>query len=399
MAQAQRKMNLDMSTPLRVAVIGYGLAGRVFHCPFISAVPGLELHTIVARSTAESAAQRYPNARILDSPGAAFADPDIDIVVIATPNATHVPLARTALLADKHVVVDKPFAPTSEEAGELIDLAARRGRHVVPFHNRRFDGDFLTVRRLLVDGTLGRITDLHSSFDRYRPLQRPNSWKEESGPGSGLLYDLGPHLLDQALAAFGTPRTIFASVRTDRDHTNIDDAFDILLEFDHPQPDDTTRTVRYHCSATMLAADSSPRFRVNGTLGSYVKYGVDPQEPAVIAGATPPQLGTDGPWFPEPASAWGVLTLATRQTEPVQLSKIDYPTVIGDYRLFYANLRDAVHGNAALAVPASAGLRAIRLLEMALQSSNENRPLPVNFEPDPASKIEQVWLPPATTRP
>jgi predicted dehydrogenase len=365
-----------MSTPLRVAVIGYGLAGRVFHCPMIAAVPGLELHTIVARSTAAAAAERYPAARLIDSPGEAFADPNIDIVVIATPNATHVELARIALLADKHVVIDKPFAPTSAEAGELIDLAARRGKHVVPFHNRRFDGDFLTVRKLLLDGTLGRVVEIRAHYDRYRPLQRPNSWKEEALPAAGNLFDLGPHLLDQAMAIFGTPRSIYASVRADRDHSNIDDAFDVLLDFDQPD----NRTLRYHCSASMLAADPSPRFRVHGTRGTYTKYGVDPQEPALIAGAIPPMLGSEDPWLPEPASAWGTLTLATKQTEPVALQKVDYPTVIGDYRLFYANLRDALHGNAALAVPAAAGLRTIRLLELAVQSSHENRPLPVTFD-------------------
>jgi scyllo-inositol 2-dehydrogenase (NADP+) len=375
------------SAPIRTAVLGYGLAGRVFHCPFVAAVPGLELSAIAFRSP-ESVAQKsasaralYPQARILDSIESAINDPEIDLIVVGTPNEVHVEHATAALKAGKHVVVDKPLAPTSAEANDLIDLAARHGRVLAPFHNRRFDGDFLTLKKLVVEGTLGRITQINSHMDRFRPIQRPNTWKEEGGVASGLLYDLGPHLLDQALALFGTPTHVTASIREDRDQTAIDDIFDVSLDFDI-----NGRNLRYECHATMLAAEPAPRFLAHGTHGSYTKFGLDPQEPALIGGARVPVMTTyhsidQEPWIAEPQAAWGVLTAATQRTEPVKVDRSDYPTVPGDYRQFYASVRDAIRGDSALAIPASAGFRSIRLIELAVQSSKERRTLPVDFTP------------------
>jgi predicted dehydrogenase len=364
-------------TPIRTAVLGYGLAGRVFHCPFVAAVPGLELSAIVSRGDAAHAA--YPDARILPTPEDAFNDPDIDLIVVGTPNPTHVEFATAALQAGKHVVVDKPLAPTSSEATDLIDLAARRGLVLAPFHNRRFDSDFLTVKKLIAEGTLGRVTQIVSHYDRYRPLQRPNSWKEEGGPASGQLFDLGPHLIDQAIALFGAPTHITASVRSDRDRSDIDDAFDITLEFTV-----NGRTLRYECHATMLAAEPSPRFLVHGTHGSFTKFGLDPQEAALIAGRRPPRMESlyadpAKSWIAEPEATWGVLTTAIECKEPVKVERSDYPSVPGDYRHFYTSVRDAIHGDAALAVPASAGYRTIRLIELAIQSSQERRTLEVAF--------------------
>jgi predicted dehydrogenase len=383
---------LFMASPhpdIRTAVLGYGLAGRVFHCPFVAAVPGLQLAAIAVRSpesaqrTASLTAAAYPGVPVLSSMQAALDDPAIDLIVVATPNDTHVELAEAALRAGKHVVVDKPLAPTSHEANHLIDLAARHGRVLAPFHNRRFDGDFLTLRKLAEDNTLGRITEIQSHYDRYRPLQRPNTWKEASGPASGVLFDLGPHLIDQALALFGSPTHITASVRSDRDQTDIVDAFDITLDYSVPANSPSARPLRYLCSATMLAAEPSPRFLVHGTHGSYTKFGLDPQEATLIAGGRPPRLGSSilpgKEWLPEPQSAWGILTSALQREEPVKLERSDYPTVTGDYRLFYANVRDAIRGDAALAIPAAAGFRTIRLIELAIQSSQEKRTLPVNF--------------------
>jgi predicted dehydrogenase len=367
----------ETPVPIRTAVLGYGLAGRVFHCPFVAAVPGLELSAIVVGNPdrAASAAARYPNARILPNAEAAFADPAIDLIVLATPNDTHFELAAAALKAGKHVVIDKPFAATSAEARELIDLAASLGKVIAPFHNRRFDGDFLTVKQLIADGTLGRVVQVISRFDRYRPLQRPNTWKEVGGPASGNLFDLGPHLVDQAVALFGLPTHITANVRHERDATAIDDAAEVLLDFTLP----SGKQLRYTCGESMLAADPAPRFRVHGTLGSYTKFGVDQQEPALIGGAVPPPLGNDAPWFHEPEANWGMLTLGTKLTEPVELSRAKHPTAPGDYRLYYANVRDAIRGEAPLAIPSEDGFRIVKLLELAVQSSNEQRTLPVDF--------------------
>jgi scyllo-inositol 2-dehydrogenase (NADP+) len=371
--------------PIRTAVLGYGLAGRVFHCPFVSSVPGLQLSAIAlrspesARKTADAVAALYPQTRILSSIDEAIQSSEIDLIVVGTPNDSHVEYAEAALRAGKHVVVDKPLAPTSAEANHLIDLAARHGLVLAPFHNRRFDGDFQTVRKLIHAGTLGRVNTVLSHYDRFRPIQRPNSWKEEGGPASGLLFDLGPHLLDQALALFGAPTHIIASVRSDRDQTVIDDAFDIVLDFKVDG-----KPLRYECHSTMLAAEPSPRFLVHGTHGSFTKFGLDPQEAALLAGNRPPMLteaDTEGEtsWIAEPKSQWGVLTEATHRAEPVKVERRDFPTVPGDYRYFYASVASAIRGDCALAIPASAGYRTIRLIELAFQSSSEGRTLPVEF--------------------
>jgi scyllo-inositol 2-dehydrogenase (NADP+) len=367
-------------TPIRTAVLGYGLAGRVFHCPFVAAVPGLELSAIVTANPdrAAAAATRYPHVRILSTPEQACADPSIDLIVVGTPNDTHAPLATQALLANKHVVVDKPFATTSAHARAVLSLAAQRGKIVAPFHTRRFDNDFLTVRQLLAEKTLGRVARIISRMDRFRPLQRPNSWKEAGGLTNGLLFDLGPHLCDMAIALIGNPSRVTASVRSDRDQSEIDDAFDIILDYDHTSQS-STHALRFECHATMLAADPAPRFQLHGTHGSYTKLGLDPQESTLIKSGIPPLLGSPEPWLPEDPSAWGTLTLATQRTEPIQLNRTPYPSLTGDYRLFYANVRDAIHGLTPLAIPSEDAFRTIRLLELAAQSSRDQRTLPIDF--------------------
>jgi len=365
-----------MSTPIRTAVLGYGLAGRVFHCPFVSAIPGLELTAIVVSNSdrAAAAAAAYPQSRIVATADEAFADPGIDLIVVGTPNATHVDLVTRALRAGKHVVCDKPLATNATDVLTLITLAKHQGKLLAPFHNRRYDTEFLTLRQLIADNTLGRIVQVLAFYDRYRPLVRPNTWKE-AGPGNGLLYDLGPHLVDQAVALYGKPKFVTASIRRERDVTHIEDAVDIVFDYEVEG-----RNIRYQCSASMLAADPSPRFRVHGTHGSYTKQGLDPQEAALLGGARPPQLGSQQPWLPEPETSWGTLTLATKQTEPVELSRKPYPSIPGDYRLFYANVRDAIRGDAPLAIPAEDAYRVIRLLDLAQQSSDQQRTLPVTFD-------------------
>jgi scyllo-inositol 2-dehydrogenase (NADP+) len=357
------------SAPIRTAVIGYGLAGRVFHCPFVAAVPGLELSAIVVRAADKAAAAHatYPSARIIATLDEALADPTIDLIVVGTPNDSHVAIATAALNSGKHVVVDKPMAPSSAEARALIDLSIKVGKVLAPFHNRRYDGDFLTVKKLIHDGTLGRVTQVLSHYDRFRPIQRPNSWKEAAGPASGNLFDLGPHLVDQAIALFGTPLAVTASVRFDRDHTDIDDAADIVFDYKIAHAvGEQPRTLRYECHESMLAADPAPRFRVHGTHATYTPILGSPEE-------------AKSPWLPEAPAAWGTLTLATKRTEPVEYERSKYPTVTGDYRLFYAQVRDAIQGIAPLAIPAEDAFRTIRLLELALQSSHEQRTIPVDF--------------------
>ena len=353
---------------IKTAVIGFGLAGRVFHGPFVSAVPGLKLEAIVQRK-GDEAAKAYPSARILRSVDEALNDASIQLIVVATPNETHFELGKRALLAGKHVVIDKPFAATSAEAAELKELAEKKGLVLAPFHNRRWDGDFLTVRRLLREDAVGRLVTYESHFDRFRPLPRENTWKEGASAANGLLMDLGPHLVDQALALFGAPEGITASVRRDRDATDIEDAFDITLEYPR---------LRAHCRSSMLAADAAPRFLLHGVKGSYKKWGLDPQEQTLVGGGKVPLMG-EGEWLAEPESEWGTLTVAPVLADPGNLNRTKVKTELGDYRLYYANVRDAINGAAKLEVTPEAGWRVIRLLEMARESWEKKRTLPVMF--------------------
>ena len=349
-----------MAADIGVGVIGFGLATRVFHAPFVSAVPGLRLHAIVERSS-NAAQAAYPNVGVVRSVEELLGDSAVSLVVVATPNETHYRLARLALLAGKHVVIDKPFATTSAEARDLIEIAVAGSLVLAPFHNRRWDGDFLTVTKLLTDGPLGRLVTFESHFDRYRPIPREGTWKEAGGNANGLLMDLGPHLVDQVVALFGMPKTITASVRADRDNSRIEDAFDIALGYDG---------LVAWCRSSMLACDASPRFLLHGTAGSYKKYGLDPQEPAIVAGAKVPRVG-EGEWLMEPEAAWGTLTVAPVLDDPETRVKTVVRTEPGDYRSYYVNVRDAILGKSPLAVPSEAGYNVIRLLELARVSSAE----------------------------
>ena len=357
-----------------VAVIGFGLAGQVFHAPFVSAVPGLKLEAIVQRK-GDAARKAYPSARILRSVEEALGDAAVQLVVVGTPNETHYELGKQALLAGKHVVIDKPFAATSVEAKELKELAERQGVVLAPFHNRRWDGDFLTVRKLLADDAVGRLVTYESHFDRFRPLPRENTWKEGANLANGLLMDLGPHLVDQALALFGPPAGITASVRKDRDKTDIEDAFDITLEYPGYSGQ---HGLRAHCRSSMLAADAAPRFLLHGIKGSFKKYGLDPQESALVGGAKVPRMG-EGEWLAEPESEWGTLTVAPVLADPAMLVRTRVKTEPGDYRGYYANVRDAILGVAKLAVMPEDGYRTVKLLEMARESWAEGRTLKVEF--------------------
>jgi scyllo-inositol 2-dehydrogenase (NADP+) len=356
-----------MAEATGVGIIGFGLAAKVFHAPFVSAVPGLRLVAFVERK-GDAARQAYPAFRTVRTVEELLTDAAIQLIVVATPNETHYTLAKQALAAGKHVVIDKPFAGTSAEAEELIELAKAKGVLVAPFHNRRWDGDFLTVKKILEDGSLGRLVTFESHFDRFRPIQRENTWKEAGNPANGLLMDLGPHLVDQALALFGMPKTITASVRSDRDKTDIEDAFDICLGY---------HGLLAWCRSSMLACDASPRFLLHGTAGSYKKFGLDPQEPALVAGGKVPRMGEPDEWLQEAEEHWGTLTVAPVLVDPGTLVREQVETVRGDYRGFYANVRDAVLGKTELAVPSAAGYQVVKLLEMARQSSREGRTLEI----------------------
>ena len=341
----------DAMQCIRVGLIGFGFAGRIFHANAIEAVEGLELAAIVQR-TGEEASMVFPHAKLVRTVEELLGDRSIRLVVVATPTASHFPIARQCLLADRDVVVDKPFALSSEEAAELVQLARARGRLLSVFQNRRWDGDFLTVRQLLEKETLGRVVMFESHYDRFRLLPRLHAWREDGGPGGGVLFDLGSHLVDQALVLFGVPVAVSARVRREREGAKSDDAFDLYLQYPG---------VSVWLRATCLARAPGARFTLNGTAGTFRKFGMDPQEALLLAG--------DGfssrPWGVEAADRWGTLT-SDEGGEPVSTPVATEP---GDYRGYYVNIRDAMHGNAAVAVTAVQGWRTIRVLEMALESS------------------------------
>ena len=341
-----------MQPILNVALVGYGFAGKVFHAPLIANTPGLRLHTVVS-SDARKVLTDHPDARVATEAGAAFADPDIDLVVIAAPNPVHAALASAALAQGKHVVVDKPFTVSLQQAQQVIVDAARAGRIVSVFQNRRWDADFLTLRELIANGVLGEVMEFHSHFDRYRPVVA-DRWRERDQPGSGLWYDLGPHLLDQALQLFGMPEAVFADIAVQRDGAMAADYFNVLLRYPR---------LRVVLHAGSLVPGQQLRFAAHGTRASYMKHGLDPQENALRKGEIPGQAG------------WGIDSLPgilrTETTDGVKAKTVE--NIPGDYTRYYAAMRDAiVHGNPAPVTPQQA-LEVMAVLEWALESSATHR--------------------------
>jgi predicted dehydrogenase len=350
---------------IRAGLIGFGLGGRVFHAPLLSSVEGIELAAIVERTT-NHAAERYPGITTYRTLDDMLADASLTLIVVTTPNDSHFQYARQAIEAGKNVVVDKPMCLTSAEIAELINLAATRRVMLAPFHSRRWDGDFLTLQKLLHDGPLGRLVYFESTMDRWRPAPTARMpWKNELAQG-GLLLDLGTHLVDQPLALFGKPEAVGAEIKRERDGEGASDYFTVRLRY----PGFTVVL-----SANTLSAFERPRYHLRGTRGNYLKRGVDPQE-AALSRVT--RIG-DGPWGQEPPADWGVLSvdvdggMVTRPIEPIP----------GDYRLYYAAVRDALLGKAPAPVSALAAWRVARLLEWAEESSEKRREIVCDWSEEP----------------
>ncbi|MFZ0661628.1 MAG: Gfo/Idh/MocA family oxidoreductase [Acidobacteriaceae bacterium] len=341
-----------MAKDIRAGVIGFGLAGRIFHSAVIAETPGLELACIVQRC-GDEAAQTHPGMRICRSIEEMLDDKSIHLVVVGTPSYAHFEHGMQCLRAGRNVVIDKPFTLTSDEATQLIGEARKQGVLVTAYQNRRWDGDFATLKQVLASGALGRVVSYESHFDRFREEPQLDVWRESGGPGGGTLFDLGSHLIDQATALFGNPESIWADVRIDRENGAVDDAFDLMLKFNG-----VTALLR----STLTAAMPGPRFLVHGTKGTFIKWGLDPQEDALRAGA---KFANPG-FGEEPESQWGELRIAG---EPVRKIK----TAAGDYRGIYANVRDAILGKAKLEVTPEQAWRTTRLIELARLSSAEGR--------------------------
>lgn len=345
---------------LRAGLVGYGFAGQTFHAPVLSAVPGLEL-AAVASSQPDKVRAAWPGVAVVPDAAALVARPDIDLVVVATPNAQHHPVARAALEAGKHVVVDKPFTLDAAEARELMALAARQGRLLSVYQNRRYDADFLTLCDVLASGRIGRPVYFESHFDRFRPQVRER-WREQAVPGAGLWVDLGAHLLDQAVQLFGAPDTLQLDTAILRDGAQVEDHFHALLRYESG-PHAPLRVVLH---ASTLAAHAAPRYILHGTKGSYVKHGVDVQEDALRAGERPGGAA----WGVDPTP--GELRVAAID-DWVQNSTV--PNRPGNYVDYYAAVRDAIRGTGPNPVPAEQAVALMALLDLGAQSAREGRAL------------------------
>ena len=342
---------------IRVGLIGFGLAGQAFHAPVIQAVGGMELACILERRTSH-AREKYPDVRLARTMNELLSDVSMQLCVVATPNDSHFELARECLAAGCHVVVDKPFAPTLAEAEELVRLAAKAGRLITVYQDRRCDGEFHTLRKMVQSGTLGEIAEYEARFDRFRPQPKGNAWRERKDqPGAGVLWDLGPHLIDQALVLFGEPQSIVASAFCQRATSEVDDAFDVCMEYPG---------LRAMLRARIIAFAPGPHLLIHGTKGSFVKYGMDPQEERLRAGKFPEGKDWGADWGEEPEEQWGTLRIAGEASKKVKTAR-------GDYRGFYANIRDAIEKGVALDVTPEQALRTMRALVLAHKSSAEGR--------------------------
>jgi predicted dehydrogenase len=347
-------MSVDPSAPVRVGLIGYGLGGEVFHAPVVDANPDMRLVTIVTSDPGRQARARarYPSTRVVDRVDALWdAAAEHDVVIVCTPNVHHVPLGTAGLMAGLHVVVDKPLAATSADGRALADLAAERGLLLSVFQNRRWDGDFLTVRSLLARDALGPVIRFESRFERWRPEPAVGEWRELGAPqeAGGLLWDLGSHLVDQAVQLFGRPTHVYAEVELRRPGVQADD--DVFLALTHPGGE------RSHLWAAATAAIGGPRFRVLGLRGAFEKHGLDPQEEALAGGAVPGGPG----WGTEPEEMWGRVVDADGERR--------VPTEAGDYPAYYRGLVDALRTGADLPVEAAASIEGLEILEAARESS------------------------------
>jgi scyllo-inositol 2-dehydrogenase (NADP+) len=335
---------------VRVGLVGYGISGAIFHAPLIQSVEQLRLAAIVT-SRREQVERELPSVRVVSGFGELCNDPAIELVVVAAPTSTHFEIAQAALSAGKHVVVDKPFTLTVQEADALIALAAAKNRVLSVFQNRRWDSDYLTAGKCISEGRLGAVYFYEAHFDRFRPRLK-GGWREEAGPGSGTLYDLGAHLIDQALQLFGLPETITADVFRQREHAAADDYFHLILGYG-------VRRVILHSS--MIVRDPGPRLAVHGDLGSFLKYGIDPQEDALRAGKRPrdPDWGTDAG---DPPGS--ILTIANG-------TRASIPTERGAWQTFYEGIAAAILEDARVPVKPEEARDGLRIIEAALRSAEE----------------------------
>lgn len=348
-----------MRNQVRVALLSYGMSGEVFHAPLLQAHAGFRLSTVLQRN-ADTAKLRYPDIKIVKKAEDIFNDAAIDLVVVNVPNEHHFDYAAQALNAGKHVVVEKPFTVTTEEADQLIALAKAKGKILTVFQNRRWDGDFMTVKNVIGQGWLGKVVELEVHYDRFRNYIEANTWKEEAGKGSGILYNLGSHMLDQVLTLFGMPEAVDARIRIQRPGGKVHDYYDIRMQYT-----DFYAIVK----SSYLVREPGPRYIVHGTEGSFVKYGLDPQEQDLKNGKIP---GSEE-WGVEDKTYWGKLNTLINGIHVEDYTE----TIPGNYPGFYQNVYDAIVHGKPLDVKPEQARDNIRLIEACYESNDQKKSIKV----------------------
>ncbi len=337
---------------LNVGIVGFGLSGQVFHAPFINVNPNFNLHTIV--TTGKLAATKYPYIKTTSSVDELLEDPEIDLVIICSPNTLHFSHASAALKAGKHVIVEKPFTVNSQEAHSLIEIARNTGKLLFPFHNRRWDSDFITLKHIINEGYLGKVLEYESRFDRFTPEITRAAWRYQQEAGGGTLFDLGIHLIDQAVSVFGAPEGVFCRLFNQREGSVTDDSFDLKLIY--PELNVTLK-------AGVFVKEPGPRFLVHGTSGSFVKYGLDTQEATLRKGKKPGSAG----FGTEPVKQRGILNSSSYGKE----FRGRYETFTGNYMAFFDNVYSAVASEADAIIKPADALLNIRIIEAARKSDME----------------------------
>lgn len=346
-----------MENKINTAIIGFGLSGKVFHAPFVHVHDGFQLSIIVERH-AQNSKEIYPDIIIERKFENILQDDSIELVVIAVPNIYHYEMAKECLLAGKHIIVEKPFMPSSKEAQEIIELANERNLHVFVYQNRRWDADFLSIQKMISKGELGNIQYFESHFDRYSPTRTRAAWRDEVQPGSGILYDLGSHLIDQAYSLFDKPISVKAKLEAQREGSKVDDFFEIHLSYPN---------IQVMVTAGMLVKNHDLRYRIEGSKGVFIKNGLDVQEAALKEGHFP--QGVD--WGKEPESQFGEITFSNHANKKTVKSEA------GDYMAFYQNVFDVLRNEKEIAINPNDAMDVIRIIELAFESSEKNEE--INF--------------------
>lgn len=344
-----------MTNPIKTGLASFGMSGFVFHAPLLHVHNGFEISSIVERNK-QNSKQNYSYSNIVKSIEELCKDKSIELIIINLPDHLHYTYAKMALESGKHVVIEKPFTQTTEQADELISLSRKKGKILSVFQNRRWDNDFLTIQNLINQNLFGTIVDYEAHFDRFRNEIKTGSWKEEAFSGAGTLYNLGSHLIDQALVLFGKPESIYADIRTTRPDGIIDDNFELILRY---------KLLKVVLKASYLVKEPGPRYQVHGTKGSFLKWGIDPQEEDLKQGKMPDENN----WGVEDPKYWGLLnTFACGKERREKIASVP-----GNYKAYYDNIYSAIRENKELIVKPEQSRAVIEIIEKAFLSEKEKR--------------------------